>query len=139
MPQVKDGGLTIHPHAGTLLICDFHGSIDPEINKRRPVIVVAPRLAHREGLCMVVPTSTTAPNYPQPFHVRLSKNYHPGELETVPIWAKCDLISSVSMRRLDRFRVGHRNFVAPKISEADLDAVRRGIFAALGYPSLTLP
>src|SRR5258707_15296036 len=128
--------LQFHPRAATLLMCDFRGSISPEINKRRPVIVVTPRLAYRDKLCMVVPTSTTAPLHPQPFQVSLSKNYHPNEPDEIAVWAKCDLIMSVSMDRLDRFHVGKRQFVAPTISEEDLKAVRRGIFAALGFPQL---
>lgn len=138
-PQIKDAGLSFHPRAGTLLMCDFRGFIEPEISKRRPVIVVTPRLAYRDGLCMIVPTSTTAPKYPQAFHVRLSKNYHPNEPDDTPVWAKCDLITSVSMKRLDRFKVDQRKFDAPRVSDDDLKAVRQGIFAALGFPTLTVP
>jgi mRNA interferase MazF len=131
--------LQFHPRAGTLLMCDFRGSVDPEINKRRPVVVVTPRLAHRDRLCMIVPTSTTAPKYPQPFQVQLTRNYHPNEPASTPVWAKCDLVMSVSMDRLDRFHTGKRQFVAPEISADDLKAIRKGIFAALGYPQLPPP
>ncbi len=129
--------LAFHPHAGTLLICDFRGSIEPEIIKRRPVIVVTPRLPYRSHLCTVVPTSTTAPDHPQPYHVSLSKNYHPNEDDGLPVWAKCDLVISVSMKRLDRFKVGIRKYYAPKIIDEDLRAVRVGMLHALGFPSLT--
>lgn len=135
--QVKDGGLRFHPHAGTILICDFRGMVTPEITKKRPVIVVTPRLAHRDGLAMVVPLSTTAPNHPQPFHVRLTRNYHPNEPVGLPVWAKCDLICSVSFARLDRFEVGKRKFEAPRASQEDLDNVRKGILSALGFVNLT--
>lgn len=135
--QTKDAGLQFHPHAGTLLMCDFRGHIEPEIVKRRPVIVVTPRLPYRSHLCMVVPTSTTPPDHPQPYHVRLSRNYHPNETGDLPVWAKCDLVQSVSMRRLDRFKVGPRRYLSPKISAADLTAVRRGLLHALGFPALT--
>ncbi len=127
-------GLQFHPRAGTLLICDFRGMVAPEITKKRPVIVVTPRLAHRDELAMIVPTSTTPPRYPQPFHVRLSQNYHPTEDSSIPVWAKCDLVCSVSFARLDRFKTGFRKFETPSISAADLDAVRAGIRAALGFP-----
>lgn len=136
-PQVKDSGIQFHPHAGTVLVCNFHGNVAPEIVKRRPVIVVTPRLAYRPNLCMVVPLSTTPADHPQPFHVRLSKNYHPLEDDDYPVWAKCDLICNVSFRRLDRFKVGHRKYFAPKISAEDLQAVRAGILSALGFPALT--
>lgn len=120
-------------------MCDFRGNIVPEIIKKRPVIVITPRLPHRNGLCMVVPTSTTPPDHPQPFHVRLSRNYVPGEPEDTPVWAKCDLITNVSMARLDRFKAGHRKYVAPMVSHEDLRAVRKGVLAALGFPDLTVP
>ena len=133
----KDFGLRFHPHAGILLMCDFRGSIAPEINKRRPVVVVTPRLPHRNGLCMVVPISTTAPHLPQPYHVGLSRNYVPSEDASVSVWAKCDLITNVSLGRLDRFKVGPRRFEAPRVTPEDLRRVRAGVLAALGFPSLT--
>lgn len=135
--RIKDGGLNFHPHAGTVLMCDFRGMIVPEITKKRPVIVVTPRLAFRDKLAMIVPLSTTAPDHPQPFQVRLSRNYHPNEPEHLPVWAKCDLVCSVSFARLDRFDLGNRRFIAPKASAADLAAVRQGILAALGFVNLT--
>lgn len=116
-------------------MCDFRGMIEPEICKRRPVIVVTPRLAFRDKLAMIVPTSTTEPEHPQPFQVRLSKNYHPNEPDDIPVWAKCDLVCSVSFVRLDRFKTGGRVFVAPVVSAEDLASVRRGILAALGMPA----
>lgn len=133
----KDYGLRFHPHAGTLLMCDFRGCVPPEINKRRPVIVITPRLPNRDGLCMVVPTSTTAPRDQQPYHVPLSRNYVPGGDASVTVWAKCDLITNVSMARLDRFKVGLRRFETPRITTDDLRRVRAGVLAALGFPSLT--
>lgn len=136
-PQIKDAGLQFHPHAGTLVMCDFRGNIAPEIIKRRPVIVVTPRLPYRSHLCMIVPTSTTPADHPQPYHVRLSRNYHPKEEDDLAVWAKCDLVQSVSMRRLDRFKVGHRKYYCPKISAEDLKAVRAGLLHALGFPALT--
>jgi len=126
--------LTFHPHAGTLVMCDFRGSIPPEIIKIRPVIIVTPRLPNRGSLCMIIPTSTTPPDHPQPYHVRLSRNYHPNEADDVPVWAKCDLITNVSCERLDRFKIGFRKYVAPSISADDLDSVRKGVLAAFGFP-----
>lgn len=135
-PQIKDSGITFHPHAGTVLICNFHGCVMPEINKRRPVIVVTPRLRYRDGLVMVVPTSTTEPKHLQPYHVRLARNPHPNEPEERLVWAKCDLITNVSMARLDRFKVGYRKYYAPSISGKDLERVRAGVLAALGFANL---
>jgi mRNA interferase MazF len=131
---VKDYGLQFHPKAGTLLICDFRGNIIPEIVKRRPVVVITPRLAHRDGLCTIVPLSSKPPRYPQPFHVQMSRDYLPGDKGPDESWAKCDLVCSVSMKRLDRVKAGPRKFIAPTISEADLAAIRTGVLASLGFP-----
>tara|TARA_Y100001933_G_scaffold152188_1_gene150684 strand:- start:680 stop:1009 length:330 start_codon:yes stop_codon:yes gene_type:complete len=105
----------------------------PEIIKTRPVIVVSSKLPYRAGLATVVPISLTAPKHDVPYAVRLSRNYHPGEDDTVPCWAKCDLLANVSLARLDRFKVDRRKHVAPKASEEDLRAVRAGVMAALGW------
>jgi len=86
---------------------------------------------------MIVPTSLTAPDHPQLYHVRLSKNYHPHEDDDLPVWAKCDLVQSVSMKRLDRFKVAPRRFHTPRLSAEDLRAVRQGVLCALGFPTLT--
>jgi mRNA interferase MazF len=131
---VKDYGLAFHPHAGTILFCDFKGAIEPEIGKRRPVLIVQPRLPYRDGLCTVVPLSTKPPIHPQPFHVLLSKDYLPQKGEPLESWAKCDLVCSVSLKRLDRIQVGQRQYIAPKVSAEDLLAVRQGVLAALGFP-----
>lgn len=132
MKPIKDYGLQFHPKAGTVLICDFSGNIVPEIIKRRPVVVITPRLPLRDGLCTVVPLSTKAPDHPQPFHVRLETNYLPDQ--DFDSWAKCDLVCSVSMKRLDRIKVGHRRYIAPGVSSSDLSAIRLGVLAALGFP-----
>lgn len=135
--QIKDAGLRFHPRAGTLLMCDFRGMVPPEINKRRPVIVVTPRLQYRDRMATVVPTSTSEPKHPQPYHVELSRNYFPGEDPTKRVWAKADLVCSVSFERLDRFMLGPRRYEAPMISTADLEAVRQGILSGLGFVNLT--
>jgi uncharacterized protein YifN (PemK superfamily) len=125
--------LTFHPRPGHVLVCDFHGFIEPEIVKKRPVIVVSSRLPHRSGLATVVPISLTAPRYEVPYVVRLSRNYHPSETEDLPCWAKCDLLANVSLARLDRFKIGRRKYLAPKASDEDLAAVRKGVLQALRW------
>ena len=54
--------LKFHPKPGTILVCDFRqGFRAPEMIKRRPVVVVSPRLRNRTDLCTVVPLSTIEP------------------------------------------------------------------------------
>lgn len=128
--------LGYYPRAGQILMTDFSGFMPPEINKIRPCIVVSPRLPGRSALVAVVPVSLTAPRREYPFHVRLSKNYHPQEDDTLPCWAKCDLLMNISVARLNGFKVGRRTWKHPQLSGADLVAVRHGIIYALGMGNL---
>ena len=54
--------IKLHPDQGEVLICDFSGTVPPEIYKRRPVVVLTPGLRRVNRLLTVVPLSTTAPN-----------------------------------------------------------------------------
>jgi len=51
--------LLYHPKQGAIVICDFKGFVPPEMVKRRPAVIVSPRMRKREGLCTIVPLSTT--------------------------------------------------------------------------------
>ncbi len=86
-----------------------------------------------------MPVSLTAPSKEYPFHVRLSKNYHPQEDDGLACWAKCDLLMNVSIARLNGFKIGRRKWAHPQISGNDLRAVRHGILHALGMGNLLNP
>ncbi|NBD30708.1 MAG: hypothetical protein GVY31_11810 [Alphaproteobacteria bacterium] len=105
----------------------------PEIVKKRPVMIVSARLPYRPGLATVVPIRTSDPLHELDWVVPLSKNYHPKEEDTRPCWAKCDLLASVSLERLDRFKIDRRKHFAPKASDTDLQRVRAGVLAALRW------
>lgn len=117
-------------------MADFSEFSPPEINKIRPCIVVSPRLPYRSELVTLVPVSLTPPHREFPYHVRLSKNYHPMEDDGLESWAKCDLLMNVSVARLEGFKVGRRKWENPQISGDDLKAVRRGVVFALGMGHL---
>lgn len=123
------------PKVGQMFVCDFSGSIAPEINKKRPVIIVSPRLPHRPDLATIVPVSTTQPQRDAPFIYQLTKNYHPAESDDLPCWAKADLLMSVSYARLSAFKSGRgrRNYVYPTISQEDMRGVRAAILAGLRF------
>lgn len=129
-------GLGYYPRAGQVLMTDFSGFVPPEINKIRPSIIVSPKLPGRSGLVAVVPVSLTAPRREYPFHVRLSRNYHPSEDDSLPSWAKCDLLMNISVARLNGFKVGRRKWKHPQLSGDDLIAVRHGVIHALGMGRL---
>lgn len=130
--------LRFHPHPGTLLMCNFDtGFRPPEMVKVRPVVVVSPRRRRGPGLYTVVPLSTTPPDPVEPYHHRLDPSSLPQPIAGRATWAKCDMLYTVSLDRLDRIRVGrHRNgrriYVDHHLTSEDWQAVRRGIVLALG-------
>jgi uncharacterized protein YifN (PemK superfamily) len=122
--------LAFQPRPGTVVVCDFAGYVVPEMVKVRPVVVVARNRKNRQ-LVTVVPLSTTAPDTIEDHHHELSANPLPGK-EQVTCWAKCDMIATVSLTRLDRYKVAPRKYVAPTLPEADFEAIKRAIMNALG-------
>lgn len=130
--------LNFHPHPGMVLICDFDtGFKAPEMIKRRPVVVISPRPRRSNRVCTVVPLSTTAPDPIEPFHHRMHRDSLPGKFGNKETWAKCDMLATVSLARLDRVMIGKgpdgkRKYVAEKVLNEDLDAIRRGVVSALG-------
>jgi uncharacterized protein YifN (PemK superfamily) len=130
--------LTFHPEPGTVLMCDFNtGFRPPEMVKVRPVVVLSPRRRRWYGLATVVPLSTTPPVPVEPVHHRLDPASLPGRLSARETWAKCDMLYTVSLERLDRVRIGkepsgRRLYVAERITASDLAAIQRCVEIALG-------
>jgi uncharacterized protein YifN (PemK superfamily) len=121
--------ITFHPKAGMVLVCDFRGAVDPEIGKVRPVVVISPNHPRRPGLVTVVPLSATRPNPIRAFHQQLSQSLLPGRASEV--WAKCDLVTSVAVARLDRVRVGRGEYSVGRVSDEELRRIR--LAAALSF------
>lgn len=128
--QIQNFGLQFHPRKEDILICDFSGNSVPEIVKKRPVVVIRNQLPFRGGLFFVVPLSSTPPEHDVPYSFQLSKNYLSND-KTV-MYAKCDLVCSVSLARLDRIKIGYRQYATPKMLPADFDRVIAGVKYALG-------
>src|SRR5262249_21592107 len=86
---------------GTVLLCDYSrggGFEAPEMVKRRPAIVISPRLPHRHGLCTVVPISSVPGVYEVPYVVRLElKPPLPEPFSYAVVWAKCDMLATVRL------------------------------------------
>ena len=126
--------ITFHPHPGTILICDFStGFQPPEMVKVRPAIVLSP---HRRtgNLVTVVPLSSTAPVPILPWHVQLPAGAYPPARG--PMWAKCDVVLTIALTRLDRVRQkgpqGSPIYSAPRLAPVTFAAVQLGVKAALG-------
>jgi len=135
--------LTYHPKAGEIVLCDYGtGFISPEMVKIRPVVIVSPRLRHRNNLVAVVPLSTTPPNPALPHHCSITLAPPlPKPFDNPQVWAKCDMLATVSLARLDRFRVrtsAGRIYVTGSVSAGQLRDIRCAILQGLGMGSLTV-
>ena len=131
--------LMYYPKIGEILLCDFHGFVIPEMVKRRPVVVVVPRLPGRGDIVTVVPLSTTPPNPAQPYHVLIGlKQPLPHPFAAVEMWAKCDMVTPIARSRLDRFKDGRassgrkRKFVSGSVSAQQLADIRAAVLRGFG-------
>lgn len=130
------------PSPGDILICDFTtGFRPPEMVKRRPVLVVSPRLRHRDGLCTVVPLSTTVPRRPVAYQCEIDLPFAPPPpFQAARVWAKADMLATVAYGRLDLMRSqrqanGKRQYLRIRIQPAELAKVEACIRVALGLRS----
>ncbi|MEI6758802.1 MAG: type II toxin-antitoxin system PemK/MazF family toxin [Chlorobium sp.] len=125
--------LPYHPKQGTIVICDFKGFLPPEMVKRRPAVIVSPRLRKREGLCTIVPLSTTPPKVIEAYHYKL---YIDPVLPEPYDAELADMVYTVSLDRLflpffgkDQ---GKRSYDVRVISKDELVNIRQCILAGLG-------
>ena len=123
---------------GQVLMADFSDLRQPEMTKVRPVIILSPRLPYRSELVTVVPISLTPPRHELPFCHLLSRNYHLGENQDKPSWAKADMVMTISLGRLNGFKIGKRRWAYPELSAEDLLEVRRAVLHGLRYGSLAM-
>jgi uncharacterized protein YifN (PemK superfamily) len=125
------------PERGRILICDYDmARISPEISKTRRAVVMSPRSYNARhgmgpGRCIVVPFSATPPVRPTRSDVPFAAGIY--ETLTLPTWAICSTVMSVSHTRLDRVAVGGR-FSAEFLSAADIERIQVGLRYALGFP-----
>lgn len=131
--------IKIHPVIGTVLRCDYEpGFRRPEMVKRRPVIVISPRLRRRDGLCTVVPLSGTPPNREMPYHCTIAFNpLLPAPYDDLEHWVKADMLATVGFHRLSplfmgKDQYGKRKYDNRVISRGDLERIRTCVLHALG-------
>jgi uncharacterized protein YifN (PemK superfamily) len=128
--------LPYRPAPGEVLICSFDDAArGAEMIKRRPVVVVSCHASHHRSLCTVVPISTTAPSPVHQWHHALPGFIVPGWTANATMWAKCDMLATVSFDRLNapylKSRSGRR-YLVHALPQADLEAVRRCVRFYLG-------
>jgi uncharacterized protein YifN (PemK superfamily) len=106
----------------------------PEMQKMRDVVVIA-RNSQNSRLVTIVPLSASQPEKVAAYHYQLPYDPRPDGDSMHPIWAKCDMIYTVSLDRLDRHyrrsRRGARELVNVQLSEADLTAILKCVAIAL--------
>jgi uncharacterized protein YifN (PemK superfamily) len=130
---------------GTVLLCDYSmgGFREPEMVKKRPAVVISPRLRGRDNLSTVVPLSGTAPKRAVPYQCWIEMPQPlPAPWDAEGYWAKADMLATVGLRRLDLFRTGRdqegkRKYLRPRIPDHELRRVRACVLNALGMPRLT--
>jgi uncharacterized protein YifN (PemK superfamily) len=124
-----------YPYPGDVLQCDFRGFIAPEMVKVRPVVIISSHASHRRRLCTIVPLSTTQAMHSACSH-KLSENPCPEFSSANDIWAKCDMLYTVSFDRLDRFhrktRRDGRSYYVGRLEIADLTAIVGAVKSHLG-------
>jgi mRNA interferase MazF len=126
--------LLFHPEPGSIVICDFStGFRPPEMVKIRPVVIVSRRRRHGSGLVTVVPLSSTAPDPIEGWHYCLPSGIYPPARSQM--WAKCDMVATVALDRLDRVKVrdheGKRSYQIFQVGAEQLASIRAGIKVAL--------
>ena len=133
--------LTFHPHPGDVLVCNFNtGFHPPEMVKVRPVVVISQRHRRVAEVLTVVPLSTTQPIPMEDHHYQVDASGLPGNFSLNPTWAKCDMVVSVGVWRLDQIKVreygGTRTYHTGKLSDDDLLQIRSRVGRLIG---LTIP
>jgi uncharacterized protein YifN (PemK superfamily) len=134
-------GLKFQPRHRAVVTCDYTGFVQPEMMKVRSAVVLAKsRTSNR--LLTVVPLSTTRPERVLLCHHRLSSNPHPDENPKLEVWAKCDMVYTVSLARINFYksrsrRGGHALYHSTLcVSPVDYLAIQRGVRYALGLEDL---
>jgi mRNA interferase MazF len=132
-----------HPPLGTVVMCDFNAGFKvPEMCKRRPVVVISPKIKGRPGLCTIVALSTDPPDTIMQYHAQI--NLHPrlpDPWESDGIWVKGDMVNAVAFRRLDLFRLGKKDgkriYLLEPLSAENIRIIRHCVLRAHGLGSLT--
>jgi mRNA interferase MazF len=136
--------LAFHPKPGLVLICDYStGFSGNEMTKRRPAVVLSPRLRHRADLCTVIPLSGTPPNRVCDYHCLVEFDpLLPSPWNSRTYWAKCDMLATVGFHRLDLIRgpkdfEGKRKYIERSVDIETLRSLKKGALCAIGLAGLT--
>lgn len=137
-------GLRYHPKVGSLVLADYsQGFVVPEMVKLRLAVVISPVISARQGLCTIVPLSTTAPERQMPYHYLLRIPFSlPRRWSKKEVWVKGDMVNAVGWHRLSLLSLGKdaggkRQYQTSVVAEMDLRKIRQCILHGLGMSVLT--
>ena len=125
------------------MICDFRGFVRPEMVKRRPAVVVSPRLRRRQKLCTIVPLSTTPPNPAAAYHHKFHLDpVMPKPYDSPVQWVKADMLYTVSFDRLflpfeKKDGTGKRAYDVRVLDRSDMLKIQQCILHGIGLTALT--
>lgn len=132
-----------HPDRGTVLICDFKGLIHPEMNKRRPVIVISsPPRRESNRLCTIVALSNTPPNPKMMYNGKIIiEPPLPKPYDKLDTWIKGDMVYRMSFDRLNlifkgKDSDGKRIYYTNKLSCNDLKEIENCVLSGIGLHKL---
>lgn len=135
--------ISFNPVAGTILLCDYNGSISPEMDKTRPVVVISPSFKSRYKLATVVALSTSDPKTVEAYHHKFTLNPPlPAPFNSPQMWVKGDMIFTASFDRLDRFKMGKnafgkRAYGIRHVPAETLPEIHKAVLNGLGLGRLT--
>jgi uncharacterized protein YifN (PemK superfamily) len=132
-----------HPGLGVIVVCNFdQGFRTPEMIKRRPTVIISPKISRRAGLCTVVPLSTTPPQPQMQYHCMLKIDPPlPPPWDVSDVWIKGDMVYSVGFHRLDLIRIGRdcsgkRVYRTEPLPQEDIQRIRACVLCSLGLAAL---
>lgn len=138
--RIKGSKMAIHNHPpqGSILICDFDGFKEPEMVKKRPVVVISKPINSRPPLCTIVALSSVPPPVVLPMHCILKFDpLLPPPFDVDPSWVKGDMVYSLCFTRFDFIKTGKnaagkRTYDYRILSPDDLDRVLKCVIAGIG-------
>lgn len=109
----------------------------PEMVKRRPAIVLSPKIPGRSFLCTIVPLSTSPPHTILPHHMQIFLDPPlPKPYATPNMWVKGDIVLTVAFHRLALLFGGKENgqrlYDVRVLDMATLARVRACVRAGIG-------
>lgn len=125
-------------------MCDFtHGFVNPEMDKKRPVVVLSPNIRSRHNLCTIVALSTTEPTKLMPYHCQINVTPAlPMPYQSQGLWVKGDMVNAVGFHRLDLIRCGkdtqgNRVYYTDYLDDETMAMVSKCVLHGMGLSNLT--